>query len=207
MQDDKLINVSGATPRKSGVYSIEFHEEGLYAHVKQSMPDGTAVYHSIKNSGPTSSANYENYSDSGATTYTALQGVETALALDANGPFEDKRFSPAWLTHDLYNTSTNKIDLSGIPIGTLVHVTYDFKLIPSSSNDYAKVYLKFGTFGGYKMYVSDGNMGSQNDIKHYSGTKTFFVINEELQQNGVELMVETGCDTQIVPSFLMIAIL
>ena len=207
MQDKKLINVGGATAKKSGSYSLEFHEDDHYAHIKRANNDGTATYFTFNAAGPTASNRFENYSDSGNTTYTALNGVDTTVMLDGQGPFEDRRFSPEWLTHDLYNTTTGVIDLSNVPIGTLVHITYDIELIPSASNENAHIFFRFTAFGGYDLYVADGTMRQQSTTHHYSGTKTFFVINEDVQNDGARLMINTSCDTQIVPNFMMIALL
>ena len=207
MQDKKLINVGGSTAKKSGVYSMEFHEDSHYAHIKRANNDGTATYFPFNAAGPTASNRFENYSDSGNTTYTALDGVDTTVVLDGNGPFEDRRFSPEWLSHDLYNTTTGVIDLSDVPIGTLVHITYDIELVPSASNEDVHIFFRFTAFGGYDLYVADGTMRQQSTTHHYSGTKTFFVINEDVQNDGARLMINTSCDTQIVPNFMMIALL
>lgn len=207
MQDRKLINVGGATAKKSGVYSLEFHEDSHYAHIKRANNDGTATYFPFNGATPTAQNKFENYSDSGNTTYTALQDVDTAIVFDGNGPFEDKRFSPTWLSHDLYDTTTGTITLTDVPIGTLVHVTYDIELVPSSSNEQAKIFLYFNAFGGYRIYTYDNGMKTQSIVHHYSNSSTFFVINEDVQANGVKLMVNTSCDTEIVPHFLNIALL
>lgn len=207
MQDKKLINVGGATAKKSGVYSLEFHEDSHYAHIKRANNDGTATYFPFNAAGPTASNRFENYSDSAVNTYNALANTDTTVMLDGQGPFEDRRFSPEWLTHDLYNTTTGVIDLSNVPIGTLVHITYDIELIPSASNEDVHIFFRFTAFGGYDLYVADGTMRQQSTTHHYSGTKTFFVINEEVQNNGARLMINTSCDTQIVPNFMMIALI
>lgn len=207
MQDKKLINVGGATAKKSGVYSLEFHEDSHYAHIKRANNDGTATYFPFNAAGPTASNRFENYSDSAVNTYNALANTDTTVMLDGEGPFEDRRFSPEWLTHDLYNTTTGVIDLSNVPIGTLVHITYDIELIPSASNEDVHIFFRFTAFGGYDLYVADGTMRQQSTTHHYSGTKTFFVINEEVQNNGARLMINTSCDTQIVPNFMMIALI
>src|SRR6056300_1553394 len=123
MQDKKLINVGGSTAKKSGTYSLEFHEEDHYAHIKRANNDGTATYFPFNAAGPTASNRFENYSDSGTTTYTAPLNTDTTVIFDGNGNFEDKRFSPEWLDHDLYDTTTGTITLTDVPIGTLVHVT------------------------------------------------------------------------------------
>ena len=207
MQDKKLINVGSATAKKSGSYSLEFHEDDHYAHIKRANNDGTATYFPFNAAGPTPSNRFENYSDSGNTTYTALADTDTTVIFDGNGPFEEKRFSPEWLNHDLYNTTTGVIDLSGVPIGTLVHVTYDMELVPSTSNEDVHIFFKFTALGGYDLIVTDTTMRQQSTTHHYAGTKTFFVINEDVQNDGAKLMINTGCDTQIVPSFMMIALL
>jgi hypothetical protein len=206
-QDKKLINFGGATVGERGVYSIEFHEDYLYGHVKRANPDGTADYFTFNASAPGASAKYENYSDSGVINYIATASTPTPVMLDGNGPFEDKRFSPAWLDHDLYDVNAHKIDLRGVPIGSLVHITYDIELMPTSSNEDIHIFFEFSAFGGYRLYVQDGTMRQQSTTHHYSGTKTFFVINEDVQNEGVRLMVEAGCDVNIVPNFMMIALL
>lgn len=206
MQDPKLLNI-GTSVRNGKVYSVEFHEDDHYGHIKRVNRDGTSDYFAFNSASPTPSNRYENYSDSGNVTQTALADTEYKITFDGNGSFEDTRFSPQWVTHPLYNTTLGKIDLTDVPVGTLVHVTYDLILLPSQSNEEAHIYLKFGAFGGYKMFDFDGSMRNQNESHHYSGTKTFFVINEDLQQNGVELCVETSCDTEVVPQFIMIALI
>ena len=120
---------------------MEFHEDSHYAHIKRANNDGSATYFPFNSAGPTASNRFENYSDSGNTTYTALDGVDTTVIFDGNGNFEDKRFSPEWLSHDLYNTTTGTITLTDVPIGTLVHVTYDIQLIPSSSNEEVDIFF------------------------------------------------------------------
>lgn len=207
MQDKKLINVGGSTAKKSGSYSLEFHEDSHYAHIKRANNDGTASYFPFNAAGPTASNRFENYSDSGNTTYTAPLGTDTTIIFDGQGPFEDNRFSPEWLSHDLYDPATGTIVLTDVPVGTLVHVTYDIELVPSSSNEEAKIFFYFDAFGGYKIYTYDNGMKNQNIIHHYSNSSTFFVINEDVQTNGVKLMVNTSCDTEIVPNFLNIALL
>jgi hypothetical protein len=208
MQDKKLINVGGATAKKSGVYSLEFHEDSHYAHIKRANNDGSATYFPFNAAGPTASNRFENYSDSGNTTYTALDGVDTTVVFDGNGNFEDKRFSPEWLSHDLYDTTNSKIDLSEVPIGTLVMISYQVKIIPVSSNEQLRLFLKFGTFNNYEMTLFDGAMGKgQNTTHDYVGTKMFFVINEELQQNGVQIMANATCNIEIQPAFLTIALM
>lgn len=207
MQDNKLINIGGATAKKSGSYYLEFHEDSHYAHIKRANNDGTATYFPFNGATPTAQNKFENYSDSGNTTYTALADIDTTIVFDGNGPFEDKRFTPTWLTHDLYDTTTGTITLTDVPIGTLVHVTYDIELVPTVSNEQSKIFLYFNAFGGYKIYTYDNGMKAQNIVHHYSNSSTFFVINEDVQASGVKLMVNTSCNTVIVPHFLNIALL
>ena len=208
MQDKKLINVGGATAKKSGVYSMEFHEDSHYAHIKRANNDGTATYFPFNAASPTASNRFENYSDSGNTTYTATLNTDTTVVFDGNGPFEDKRFSPEWLAHDLWDTTNNKIDLSEVPVGSLVMISYQIKVVPTSSNEQLMLFLRFGTFNNYEMTLFDGAMGKgQNTVHDYLGTKMFFVINEELQQNGIQIIANATCDIEIQPAFLTIALI
>jgi hypothetical protein len=207
MQDNKLVNIGGATSKKSGVYSVEFHEDSHYAHIKRANTDGTATYFPFNSPTPTAAHRFENYSDSGLTTYTAPLNTDTTVIFDGAGSFEDKRLSPEWLSHDLYDTTTGTITLTDVPIGTLVHVTFDLQLIPSSSNEQADIFFKFDAFGGYKIYAFDSDMNGQTTIHHYTASTTFFVINEDVQTNGVKLQVNTSCETEIIPRFINIALL
>lgn len=208
MQDKKLINIGGATAKKSGSYSLEFHEDSHYAHIKRANNDGTATYFPFNGATPTAQNKFENYSDSGLTTYTALADIDTTIVFDGNGPFEDKRFTPTWLSHDLYDTTTGTITLTDVPVGTLMMISYQIKVIPVSSNEQVKLFLQFGTFNNYEMTLFDGEMGKgQNIIHDYVGTKIFFVINEELQENGVRLMANATCNIEIQPAFLTIALM
>ena len=208
MQDKKLVNVGGATAKKSGTYSLEFHEDSHYAHIKRANNDGSATYFPFSSATPTVANRFENYSDSGNVTYTLPLNTDTAVIFDGNGPFEDKRFSPTWLSHDLYDTTNSKIDLSEVPIGTLIMISYQLKIIPVSSNEQLRLFLKFGTFNNYEMTLFDGEMGKgQNTVHDYMGTKMFFVINEELQQNGVQIMANATCNIEIQPAFLTIALM
>lgn len=74
MQDKKLINVSQAVIGSQGVYSIEFHEDQHYTHVKRANPDGTASYFSVGGSG------------GGTTDYIqTLELVNNGLGLSSTG--------------------------------------------------------------------------------------------------------------------------
>ena len=74
MQDKKLINVSQAVIGGQGVYSIEFHEDQHYTHVKRVNTDGTATYFSVGGSG------------AGTTDYIqTLELVNNGLGLSSTG--------------------------------------------------------------------------------------------------------------------------
>lgn len=208
MQDKQLINLTSGISKKSGVYSLEFHEEGHYTHVKRANNDGTQDHFPIGASPEGAVAKYENYSDSGNTTYNGDENTDTVVTFDGNGSFEDKRFSPNWVSHDLYDTTNSKIDLSDVAVGSLIMISYQIKIIPDRSNRQLKLFLRFGTFNNYEMTLFDGDMGrGQNTVHDYVGTKMFFVINEELQQNGVQIMANATCDIEIQPAFLTIALM
>ena len=64
MQDSKLINISQAVVGKQGVYSIEFHEDQHYTHVKRANSDGSETLFSVSGG------------SGGGTTYTAGTGID-----------------------------------------------------------------------------------------------------------------------------------
>lgn len=75
MQDKKLINVSQAVIGGQGVYSIEFHEDQHYTHVKRVNPDGTASYFSVGGSGGGGTTDY----------IQTLELVDNGLSLSSTG--------------------------------------------------------------------------------------------------------------------------
>ena len=58
MQNRKLINISQSVVGSKGVYSIEFHEDDEYTHVKRANRDGTESLFSIGSGGGAGSASY-----------------------------------------------------------------------------------------------------------------------------------------------------
>lgn len=206
MQDGKLINI-GTAIRNGRTYSVEFHEDNHYAHVKRVNLDGTEDHFALGLSPDGPAHRYENFSDSGTTSYLGLDGVDTPVNFDKSGPFESREFSPKWISHDLWDSTNAKIDLTDVAEGSIIMIAYQVKITPHSSNETLRLFLRFGTFNNYEMTLFDGSMGASSKPHDYVGTKMFFVINSELRQNGVQLVANATTDYDIEPAFIAIALM
>ena len=121
MQDKKLINVSQAVLGSQGVYSIEFHEDQHYTHVKRANPDGTASYFSVGGSG-------------GGTTYTAGTGIDitngvissTVVDTDTNTFISNVSLNGT----DLEFNGTGGAFNGTVPLASLVSSSTERNIIP-----------------------------------------------------------------------------
>ena len=120
MQDKKLINISQAVIGEQGVYSIEFHEDQHYTHVKRANGDGTASYFSV--------------GGGGGTTYTAGTGIDitngvissTVVDTDTNNFISNVSLSGT----DLEFTGIGGAFSGTVPLASLVSSSTEKNIIP-----------------------------------------------------------------------------
>lgn len=112
MQDKKLINVSQAVIGEQGVYSIEFHEDQHYTHVKRVNSDGTASYFSV--------------GGSGGTTYTAGSGIDITNGVISSTVTDTNTF--------IYGVILNGTDLEFTGAGGAFNGTIDLSSIANSGS-------------------------------------------------------------------------
>jgi hypothetical protein len=113
MQDKKLINISQAVIGEQGVYSIEFHEDQHYTHVKRANGDGTASYFSVGGSG-------------GGTTYTAGTGIDITNGVISSTVVDTDT------NNFISNVSLNGTDLEFIGTGGAFNATVPLASLVSS---------------------------------------------------------------------------
>lgn len=112
MQDKKLINVSQAVIGGQGVYSIEFHEDQHYTHVKRVNSDGTASYFSV--------------GGSGGTTYTAGSGIDITNGVISSTVTDTNTF--------IYGVVLNGTDLEFTGAGGAFNGTIDLSSIANGGS-------------------------------------------------------------------------
>lgn len=95
MQNKKLINVSQAVIGKQGVYSIEFHEDDHYTHVKRVNPGGSETLFPV--------------GGSGGVTYTAGTGIDIDNGVISSTVVDTNNF--------ISNVSLNGTDLEFVGSG------------------------------------------------------------------------------------------
>lgn len=188
MQDKKLINFGGATVGAKGVYSIEFHEDDEFTHVKRANRDGTATYFSLANGSSPNGQTvhpFELWKNQGSQQITAGQAPGVAFYLDGSQGTNLVN-TPAWMTDNLFKQGL-LINTPELIVGQVVSVLYSFMIVPSSSNGVYIFHSNFLTDDGYiENVISYGDTGHAGIGRIVSGTYNFTVVDESTRTVGQE---------------------
>lgn len=200
MQDKKLINVSQSVIGKQGVYSIEFHEDDHYAHVKRVNPGGSETLFPVGGSGGgSSSKTYEYWENTNLGTQSILANQGTNLVNDGLGP----NTSPG--AGVLFNGSL--FDFSSLPVGSIVSITLQIALEPTTqhSHDFT---ITFGhwTDNGNKQYsfVTDETFTQGRPITH---TMTIPILDAGMQSEPAVFRISSTGDLTVYNNFVSISVL
>lgn len=199
MQDKKLINFGGATVGKNGVYSIEFHEDDLYAHVKRANRDGSQNYYPLATGGGSSSKTYEYWENTHLGTQSIPANQGAFLVNDGLGP------NTSAGAGTLFNGSL--FDFSSLPVGSIVSITLQIALQPTTqhSHDFT---ITFGhwTDNGNKQYsfVTDETTTQGRPITH---TITIPIIDDGMRQEPAALSINTTGDLIVYNNLVIISVL
>lgn len=146
MQDDKLINVSQAVIRGGLIYSVEFHEEDNYVHVKRVNTDGTADFFRLAASGEGGGSDAPNDINhtpvTGDYTITATDhhiGVDNANPTTITLPAASVGTVEFIITDEGGNATTHPITIQGTVSGTVnpvLDVNYTSVSIYSNGTNY-----------------------------------------------------------------------
>jgi hypothetical protein len=199
MQDSKLINISQAVVGKQGVYSIEFHEDQHYTHVKRSNSDGSETLFSVGGGG-------------GGTTYTAGTDINIVNGV-ISGTYDWSLFGDTG-DIDPVNSSTQVQIVGGNNVTTSISgntLTIDSSF--TDTNDFvSSVFLNGtdlefnGTGGAFSGKVSlaslGGGSGTASNIVPTGGgtinTDTVGIYGLRQSAEKIELARTVSSDTSFV---------
>ena len=200
MQNKKLINVSQAVIGKQGVYSIEFHEDDHYTHVKRVNPGGSETLFPVGGSGGgSSSKTYEYWENTNLGTQSILASQGTVLVNDGLGP---NTSSGAGVLYD-----GNLFNFSSLSVGSVVSITLQTSLEPTTqhSHDFT-IWFVHETDNGSKQFsfVTDETRTQGRPITH---TLTIPIIDEGMKNGSAALMILSAGDLIAYNNFLSISVL
>lgn len=199
MQDKKLINFGGATVGKNGVYSIEFHEDDLYAHVKRANRDGSQNYYPLATGGGSSSKTYEYWENTDLGPQSIPANQNTGLVNDGLGPNTSSSAGA------LFNG--NLFDFSSLPVGSVVSITLQTSLQPTTqhSHDFT-IYFNHETDNGTKQFsfVTDETRTQGRPVTH---TITIPIIDEGMKNGPARFSITSTGDLTAYNNFLSISVL
>jgi hypothetical protein len=199
MQNKKLINVSQAVIGKQGVYSIEFHEDDHYTHVKRVNPGGSETLFPVGGSSGSSSKTYEYWENTNLGTQSILANQNTGLVNDGLGA---NTSSGAGVLYD-----GNLFDFSSLPVGSVVSITLQTSLQPTTqhSHDFT-IYFNHETDNGTKQFsfVTDETRTQGRPITH---TLTIPIIDEGMKNGPARLSITSTGDLTAYNNFLSISVL
>jgi len=212
MQDKKLINFGGATVGEKGVYSIEFHEDNEFTHVKRANRDGTATYFSLatgSGSGGRTIHPFEFWKNDGPAS-TALDGVAPGVAITFNGSVgTDLTNSPSWINGNLFNGIS--INTSELQVGEVINIRMQLAITPSASNATGIIHTSFDTDNGpVSEVVWRGDTGHQGNAVSVNVVHTITVLDQTMISSSIvpnfTFRME-GADADVIPVFLVATIM
>ncbi len=196
MQNKKLINVSQAVIGKQGVYSIEFHEDDHYTHVKRVNPGGSETLFPV---GGSASRTIEYWENTLNGPQSVLANTPIALVNDGSGS----------------NTSSNAgtlfngtlFDFSSLPVGAVVSITLQTSLQPTTqhSHDFT-IYFNHQTDNGNKQFsfVTDETRTQGRPITH---TITLPILDAGMKSGAARFTIASTGDLTVYNNFVSISVL
>jgi len=198
MQDKKLLNFGGATVGEKGVYSIEFHEDNEFTHVKRANRDGTATYFSLAGGGGTSKT-FEYWENTLNAPRSVSANIIEPLVNDGLG------INTSSNAGTLYNGSL--FDFSSLAIGSVVSITLQIALQPTTqhSHDFT-IWFNHETDSGTKQFslVTDETRTQGRPITH---TITLPIIDAGMQGGSAGLWILSLGDLTVFNNFVSISVL
>ena len=179
----KSDNVTTALPEINKVTAANMNE------IKTSV---NAVYDTL--------GGFAFYQDT-ATAVTPIslsQDTWTDLTNNKLGSDTLTTYKPSYVTGDLWDTATNTIDLSDLPVGKVVLVRNDYDITAGSANTRMDSRLYFPDTAKSVEFAHDLIASSGQEVR-YSRTTQFFVTSD-VKSSGVKIQVrvdKNGCTARV----------
>lgn len=99
-------------------------------------------------------------------------------------------YAPPLVTN-LFNTSTDAFDWSGVPFGSIIHIRFDANVTTSSPNQEVDIFLESGQ-GGF-LYTTDfvGTTYKSSGTHHMSAESFIYIVDSNTQGNPSQFMINT----------------
>lgn len=196
MQNKKLINVSQAVIGKQGVYSIEFHEDDHYTHVKRVNPGGSETLFPVGGDASKTIEYWEN----------TLNGTQSVLANQlANLVNDGLGTNTSSNAGTLYNGSL--FDFSSLAIGSVVSITLQTSLQPTTqhSHDFT-INFSHQTDNGTKQFsfVTDETTIHGRPVTH---TITLPILDTGMKSGDARFTILSTGDLTVYNNFVSISVL
>lgn len=144
-------------------------------------------------------AGWADYNDT-ATTLAPIAcpaGVWTQLTNDGLGVVTNTSFLPPGVTQ-LWNTTTNEIDMSDLAVGDCVSLRIDLYVTPAMNNTGISWRVYFNAFGGFDLpaYLTAVNMGAGIEY-HYTMSTIFYIGSTDVLTGGAEIQLQCTNDSTV----------
>lgn len=134
-----------------------------------------------------------------STPLSVTGGVETYLTNDGQGSFTNKDFAVARIT-DVYNTSTNSFDFSGLPLGSTVGIRLDLVFTTTQPNQGISCFLNLGVgnIDEYSIRWGGENVWKSVGTHSFSVYNKIYIGNDLTKNNPAKLSVLSDDDFNVV---------
>ena len=142
-----------------------------------------------------------NYQDAATsiTPITVVGGTPELLVTDGLGALTDESYLPSQVT-TFFNTSTSRVQLSGLNLGDIFSIRHDIIFTPNVSNSLLKFDFKFYNSIGTLIFSVERFVGfiKTNSIPKEFITSTPFFIGPDLLDGEVEIDLVSDTNGSLV---------
>lgn len=112
---------------------------------------------------------------------------------------------PSYVSGDLWDSATNKIDLGEVPDGKIVIVRTDFNYTPGSSNQHADARIYFPDIDK-ELHFLHTDIGSQHDEHHFVNTMQFYT-DSNIQTSDAKIQFQSSASGTLKVNGFLITVL
>jgi len=172
---DKVDNTTNALPDINKVKAADLNEIKTSVNALYDTLGGFALYEDTATS---------------LTPINLTQNTWTDLTNNKEGTTTETSYKPTYITGDLWDSATNTIDLSEVPIGKVVLVRNDYDVTAGSSNTRMDSRLYFPDTTKSVEFAHDFLFNAGDEVR-YSRTTQFFVTSA-IKTSGVKIQVKVN---------------
>lgn len=186
---DKVNNTTSELPSINKVGAADLNE------IKNSV---NAIYDD--------KGGFVNYEDTATSITPIVLSADTWTPLTNNklGAHTNESYKPSYVDNDLWNSATNKIDLSDVPVGKVVMFKCDFEITQTHNNTIIEARL---SGGGHDVHFFNSEIKVASGSHHFCQTTMFYVEDVAMQTAGLSVEVKAERDSEMEVHQFMITII